>query len=149
MASENNVSLIADNIKAPRSKITITQIDPTHEKRYLGLILSCSEDDTQEFHHRFNLAQQLAGKIMTTPLSYTEAHTVYRERWQASFNYCLPITQFTKKQCEKSSQPSTCSSFPGWVIIDMPCAVIAGPYQFGGYNFTTYWHEQHIQNRDK
>ena len=142
--TDNNISLYTSSTKTPGQTIKVKQIDSTHGLRYLGVRLSCSGSDTHEYKYRLKAAKKLAGQIATTPLTISEALTVYQERWKATFFYCLPITQFTKSQCNKLQSTIFQKLLPklGYNR-HMPAVVLAGPYQYGGHNLISCWHEQH------
>ena len=71
----------------PITNTTLKQVDPNKGIRYLGVRISLSGTDKDEYNFRLNKAKKLSGKIHLTPLTRQEAHTVYQERWQALLEY--------------------------------------------------------------
>ena len=63
----------------------------------------------------------------------------YRERWISSIGYCLPITQFTEKQCEKIQQSGYSAILPKLGFNrHFPRAVIFGPSKYQGKQLIDY-----------
>ena len=100
-------------------------------ERLLGDRLALDGDDEAEFSFRSSQANALAGKVASSPFPRYDAELIYREWWISSIGYCLTITQFTAKQCDKIQQPEYNSILPKMGFNKhFPRAVIFGPLKF-------------------
>lgn len=92
----------------------------------------------------------MAGQIHATPLTRSEAYTIYTERFKSTFFYPLAVTQFTKHQSHQIQSKIYQQLLPklGYNR-HTPLAVILGPYKYGGSNLATYYNEQHIQHIER
>ena len=65
----------------------------------LGVHLSPDGYFTEEFTHCQKQAIKWVCNINTVPLTREENYTAYCTMWHSSFKFPLPVTLFTKKQC--------------------------------------------------
>ena len=147
---ESGIKIKVTNIKQPDEIIEVKHEEANKGLRYLGVRLSLTGNDQQEYQYRLQEAKLLAGRIQSTPLTCSEAYTVYTERFKSSFFYPLAVTQFTKNQCHSIQSKVYQQLLPklGYNC-HTPLAVILGPHEYGGSNLTTLFHEQHIQHIER
>ena len=70
---------------------------------------------------------------MASPFNWKDAELIYRERWLASVGYCLPITQFTCKECNAIQSPLFNAILPKLGFNrHFPRDVIFGPAKYQG-----------------
>jgi hypothetical protein len=81
------------------SSTTIPQVETSIGMQTLGVRLSPDESFTDEFTHRQKQALKWVCNINTAPLTREETYTAYCTMWRPSFEFPLPVTSFTKKQC--------------------------------------------------
>ena len=69
-------------------------------EKLLGVHLALYGGDEAEFSSHLDQAKALADKVASSSFYRHDAKVIYRERWISSIGYCIPITQFTAKQCD-------------------------------------------------
>ena len=62
-AKESGVLIIVDNIKQTGKQITVKHQDPQEGLRYLGVRLSISGNDNNEYQYHLDQAKILAGRV--------------------------------------------------------------------------------------
>ena len=76
-----------------------------------------------------------------------EAVTVYRSYYRAKFEYCLPITTFSKQQTALIEQPCINALLPKMGYNrHFPRALVFGPVQYGGLGIKNLYYSQGCQH---
>jgi hypothetical protein len=81
------------------SSTSIPRVESSKGMQTLGVRLSPDGSFTDEFTHRQKQALKWVCNINTAPLTREETYTAYCTMWCPSFDFPLPVTSFTKKQC--------------------------------------------------
>ena len=68
--------------------------------RILRVRLAMDGCDDTKFFCRLDQVEALVGKVAVSTFSRFDKEVIYKERWTSSIYYCLPIIQFTDKQCD-------------------------------------------------
>ena len=102
-----------------------------------------------EFTYRLKQAKELGQKIALAHLTKPEATLTFHSRWLSVIGFYLPITCFSRKQCERLQVPIYQAILPklGYNR-HIPLSVRFGPICYGGAAFPhTYTVEifKHIQ----
>ena len=105
--------------------------------------------DTDELIWRLREVRTLAKNVSQSPLSRQDAEVVYRERWIPGIGYCLPVTQFDDKQCEKLMTPFYAAMLPKMGLNrHIPKAIRYGPPKYNGKGLVhlgVHQHEKHLE----
>ena len=119
------------------------ELTPDQGLRLLGVRMSLSGSFDDEFEHRKQQITSLAGKMRATAFDERDAWLIYQTRYRPMMRYCLPITTFTDKQCNKIQSPFI-NVFLNKLGMNrhMPRVVVWGPYHLGGLDIMNVVVEQ-------
>ena len=136
-SNNNNHSIVMDDDTIFR------ELEPDQGLRLLGVRMSLSGSFLDEFNHRVNQINTLAGKMRATAFDERDAWMIYQTRYRPMMRYCLPITTFTDKQCN-TIQSQFIKVFLNKLGMNRhtPRVVVWGPYHFGGLNIMNVEVEQ-------
>ena len=102
----------------------------------LGICLAPDGLFTQELAHRQDQTLTWVCNITASPLTRDKVNMAYCSMWRPSFEYPLPITCFTKQQCQTLKK-----SFTGPFLSNMGISsktlrkLIFAPYYYCGFTF--------------
>lgn len=86
-------------------RIELTRKEARAVKYQLRAMLSvCVCGGVYQYIYRLDQSKILICKIIYLSLTRKDAEIIYKEQWISLVGYCLPITQFTAKQCDVISQ---------------------------------------------
>ena len=148
--SESRGDLSIRSVKYPGLQVLLNRNEVSKGERILGVRLALDGNDRDEFAYRLTQAKDLAGRIRSAPFSREDAEVIYRERWLPSVGYCLPITQFSIKQCQKIQIPFYQAILPKMGFNrHIPTAVRFGPKKYNGKGLADFATQQHIQHLER
>ena len=78
----------------------IPRIETSTGRPTLGVRLAPDGSFTQELAHCQDQALTWVHNIRASPLTRDKVYTAYCSMWRPSFDYSLPITCYTKQQCQ-------------------------------------------------
>ena len=125
----------------------IPRVESSIGMRTLGVRLSPDGFFTDEFTHRQKQALKWVRNINTAPLTREETYTAYCTMWRPSFEFPLPVTSFTKKECNILQK-----IFTGPFLAKMGISrttsrvLIFGPYRYSGFALADTWVQQGLQH---
>ena len=129
--------------------VTVKQVQPSTGRRLLGIRLSTDGNFRDEFIYRRDLAETQAGRLTNSTASPQDAYMIYAFRYCPALFYCLKITYFTKKECDKIQSPFINALLPKLRINrHLKRDVVWGPTRFGGLAFKDMSSEQLIQGTE-
>ena len=109
------------------------RLEPWQAERVLGVRIPLDGTMKEEFNFRKKQIRILGKKIYRAPLSHWDAWIIYESRYRAIARYPLPVTMFTKKECELIQKPFIHALLPKLGMNrNMPRVVIYGPKELGG-----------------
>ena len=82
----------------------IKRLEATTAERTLGVRLAPSGQWDTEFNYRYSQLQQFCGRLQAAPFTPIDAEIIYQCRWIPISHFCLPLTHFSKQQCEQYSK---------------------------------------------
>ena len=101
--------------------------------RLLGIRLAADGNFRDELKYRISQSQTIAGRLHASPLRGWSAWQVYYCRYKPAIGYCLSITTFTNKECDKIQSPFYNILLPRMGLNrHMPRAVVCGPPSHAG-----------------
>ena len=126
---------------------TIPKVENNIGRRTLGVHLSSDGFFEDEFSHRQQQALKWVHNISIAPLSQEETYTAYCTMWRPSFEFPLPVTSFTKKQC-KTLQRVFTGPFLAKMGISRTTsrALVFPPYQYSGFSIDDTWVQLGLQH---
>ena len=125
--------------------VEIKQVSATTGTREVGIGLAPDGNTRDEFKYRMAQARTAKSNIMAAPFNKYEAKIAHDRFWWPAIGWPLPVTTFTKEECNKIQQ-----KFQSAFINKMgynkrtPRAIRYGPKKYGGKALFTTWHEQGI-----
>ena len=129
--------------------VTIKKVQPTDGHRLLGVRLAADGNFKDEFIYRREQAETIAGRLTNSNATSQDAYMIYAFRYCPALFYCLRLTYFTKKECDKIQAPFVNALLPKLRINrHIKRAVVWGPTRFGGLNFKDMFTEQLIQGTE-
>ena len=106
-------------------------------ERYLGIRLSPSGNMATEFKYRLEQTDRLENYILASHLSPYETNIFYQQIWLPKVEYCLPITSFSRTQCQKIHAKILKSILTKLHFNrNLPRAIVHGPKCRGGLGLT-------------
>ena len=121
----------------------IRQQDVTEGVRLLGIKAAANGTYKQEYVTRLEKSRDLAGKLTAAPLNIVLSWQVYYCRWKPAITYCLPITTFSAKDCNRIQSPFYTALLPKLGINrHMPRVLLHGPPQVAGLGLINLEAEQ-------
>ena len=122
------------------SKHTIPRVENNIGRRTLGVRLSPDRSFEDEFSHCQQQAIKGIHSISIAPLSQEETYTAYCTMWRPSFEFPLPVTSFTKKQC-KTLQRVFTGPFLAKMGISRTTsrALVFAPYHYSSFSIADTW----------
>ena len=106
-----------------------------------------SGHDDDEYAYRLEQSKTLAGKFHSSPFSWQDTETIYREMRLSPVGYCLPITQFDVKQCKTIQSPSLNAILPKMGFNHhFPRDVVFGPSGYQGKGLDDYEVKQYTSH---
>ena len=123
--------------------VYIRQQDVTQGVRLLGIMAAANGTYKQEYITRLDKSRELAGRLIVSPLNIALSWQAYYCRWKPAITYCLPITTFTAKECQKIQSPFFNALLPKLGINrNMPRDLLHGPSQLAGLGLVNLESEQ-------
>ena len=138
--TDNPTTVLQMTSRRSTSPTLILRIETSTGRRTLGVCLAPDGSFTQELAHRQDQALTWVHNIRASPLTRDKVHTAYCSMWRPSFEYPLPITCFTKQQCQTLQK-----TFTGPFLSKMGISsktsrkVIFAPYYYSGFAFADTW----------
>ena len=128
------------------SRHTIPRVENSIGRRMLGVCISLDGSFEDEFTHRQQQVLKWIHNISIAPLSWGETYTAYCTMWRPSFEFSLPVTSFTKKQC-KTLQRVFTGPFLAKMGISRTTswALVFAPYQYSGFSIADTCVQQGLQ----
>ena len=131
------------------TKVTIQKVQPTTGHRLLGVRLAADGNFNDEYTHRCQQAQTQAGRLLNSTATPHDAYMIYTFRYCPALFYCLRVTYFTQKECDKIQAPFMNVLLPKLRINrHIKRAVVWGPPRFGGLGFKDMSTEQLVQGTE-
>ena len=123
--------------------VLIRQQDITEGVRLLGIMAAANGTYKQEYMARLDKSREIAGRLVVSPLNIALSWQAYFCRWKPVITYCLPITTFTSKECQKLQSPFFNALLPKLGINrNMPRDLLHGPPQLAGLSLVNLEAEQ-------
>lgn len=82
-------------------KCIIPQKDIYEAERNLGIQLAPTGQWNTEFAFRYKQLQIFGGRLSSAPFTKYDMETINQSQWVPISQFCLPLTQFSKEQCEQ------------------------------------------------
>ena len=121
----------------------IRQQDVTEGVRLLGIKAAANGTYKQEYEVRLEKSREIAGRLTTAPLNIVLSWQVYYCRWKPAITYCLSITTFSAKECNKIQSPFYAALLPKLGMNrHMPRALLHGSSQVAGLGLVNLEAEQ-------
>ena len=147
---ESPGDLELSSIKFPGLQVHLNRNEASKGERILGVRLLLDGNDKHEFEYRMGQVKELAGRICSSPFSRQDAEVIYRKRWVPSVGFCLPITQFTKKQCNAIQVGFYQAMLPKMGLNRLiPKPIWFGPKKFHGKGLVDFAVHQHITHLER
>ena len=123
--------------------VQIQTVEPDEGQRLLGVRIAADGGFKDKHKHRVKQARQMAGKLTNSAATPQDAFMIYSFRYLPAITYCLPITNFSKKQCDDIQKPFINALLPKLRINrHMKRAIIWGPTKYGGLAIKDIYTEQ-------
>ena len=121
----------------------IERIDVRTGKRTLGVRLAPNGSDTTEHKHRMEQGKKIRKRLMRAPTNREETRTGVESMIRPAIEHSLPITCFSKDQCDKiqGTYFPTALSKMG-INNKTPKAVRSGPFLYAGMDKHEVWTTQ-------
>ena len=111
----------------------LERLEPHQAERVLGVRVPMDGNMNMEYEFRTEQIKELSKKIFAAPINQWDAWLIYESRYRSIIRYPLPVTMFTRKQCDKIQKPFVNAILPKMgVNRNTPRAVIYGPKSMGG-----------------
>ena len=92
----------------------------------------------------------MAGRLSNSMATPQEAFMTYSFQYLLAITYCLPITTFSKKECDKIQKPFINALLPKLRIKrHMKRAIIWGPMKYNGLNIKDLYTKQLCSSLNK
>jgi hypothetical protein len=129
------------------SSTTTPRVETSIGKRTLGVRLAPDGSFTQEFTHCQEQAITWVRNITNAPLTRDKVYTAYCSMWRPSFEFPLPITCFSKQQCDILQKIFTGPFLSKMGIFSKTSRkLIFAPYRFIGFAFADTWVQQGLKH---
>ena len=111
------------------------RLEPNQADRVLGVRLPLDGNMGVEYKFRCKQIRDFSEKVYNAPLTHRDAWIIYESRYRAIIRYPLPVSMFSRKQCDTIQKPFIHAILPKMGINrHTPRAVIYGPTSLGGLN---------------
>ena len=123
--------------------VDIELLQPTEGRRLLGVRLAADGSSDTEFAHRLEQSKSLAGQLSNSAATTQDAYMIYTFRYCPAVFYCIPISCFTKAQCEKIQAPFMNALLPKLRMNrHIKRDIVWGPKKYGGLELSHMATEQ-------
>jgi hypothetical protein len=123
--------------------VVIRQQDIHVGVRLLGIKAAANGTYAHEYVTRLDKSREIAGRLTVSPLDISMSWQAYYCRWKPAITYCLPITTFTAKECQRIQSPFFNALLPKiGVNRNMPRDLLHGPPQVAGLGIINLEAEQ-------
>ena len=131
------------------SPTLIPRVETSMGRRTLGVHLALDGSLIQELAHCQDQALTWVHNITASPLTRDKVYIAHCSMWRPSFEYPLPITCFTKQQCQTLQKTFT-GPFLSIIGISSKTSrkLIFAPYYYSGFAFADtliQQGQQHLQ----
>ena len=129
--------------------VTIQKVQPSTGHRLLGVRLAADGNLRDDYTYRCEQAETQAGCLRNSSASPQDAYMIYSFRYCPALFYCLRLTYFMQKQCDRIQSPFVNTLLPKLRINrHIKQAVVWGPLRFGGLAFKDMATEQLLQGTE-
>ena len=140
--TQGQVTMQADN-----RNVTIERKDPHEACKDLGIYLAPDGNMKEQFKASHDRAKRIRVIIASSPITRAEAAVFYHSRVMGWARYYLPITTFSKKQCQQIQSQVHQALLPKVGFNrHMPLTVVFGPRLYGGIGLFYFYTEQAIEH---
>ena len=109
------------------------RLEPDEAERVLGVRIPLDGTMKTEFKFRCKQVRTLGKRLYTAPLTHWDAWVIYESRYRAIARYPLPVTLFSRKECDTIQKPFMHALLPKLGLNrNMPRVIIYGPKSLGG-----------------
>jgi hypothetical protein len=123
--------------------VVIQQQSVTEGTRLLGVTAAANGTFKQDYEIRLEKSRELASRLLIAPLEIALTWQAYYCRWKPAITYGLPITTFSRKECQKIQSPFYGVLLPKLGINrHMPRALLHAPAQLAGLQLLNVEAEQ-------
>ena len=123
----------------------LERLEPRQAERVLGVRVPMDRNMNEEFKYRKQQIRELSRKVMQAPINHWDAWMIYECRYRAIIRYPLPVTMFTKEQCNEIQKPFIHAILPKLGINrNTPRVVVYGPKEYGGLELMDLRTEQMV-----
>ena len=109
------------------------RLEPSEAERVLGVRIPLDGTMKEEFKFRSKQIRSLGKRLYKAPLTHWDAWVIYESRYRAIARYPLPVTLFSRKECDMIQKPFIHALLPKLGINrNTPRVIIYGPKSLGG-----------------
>ena len=129
--------------RAKNKMVDIEHLQPHEGRRLLGVRLAADGTNATEYQYRLEQSKSLAGQLANSAATAQDAHMIFTFRYCPAVFYCIPISFFSRAQCDKIQAPFMNALLPKLRLNrHIKRDIIWGPKKYGGLELSHMATEQ-------